>query len=168
MLINALEYLGTNELRIDGAPELAEVAAHIRKVNANFQTSYDPSDALGRDHTSTLYTIYNLAILYKNQGRLAEAEAMYNRALEGKEKALGREHTSTLDTVNNLAALYSVQGRLAEAEDMFNRALEGKEKALGREHTSTLTTITNLAILYRTQGRLDEAETMFARLSISK
>ena len=39
-------------------------------------------------------------------GRLKEAEAMYMRALKGKEKVLGAEHISTLDTVNNLTALY--------------------------------------------------------------
>jgi hypothetical protein len=33
---------------------------------------------------------------------MAEAEAMYLRALQGKEKAWGAEHTSTLDTVNSL------------------------------------------------------------------
>ncbi len=32
----------------------------------------------------------SLAILYSDQGRLAEAEALYERALQGKEKALGR------------------------------------------------------------------------------
>ena len=43
---------------------------------------------------------------------MAEAERMYQRALEGHEKAWGPEHTSTLDTVNNLAALYSDQGKM--------------------------------------------------------
>ncbi len=45
--------------------------------------------------------MHNLANLYMDQGRLAEAEAFYERALQGKEKALGPDHTSTLDTVNN-------------------------------------------------------------------
>ena len=62
--------------------------------------------ALGPDHTSTLYTVNNLGVLYRNQGKLAEAEEMHQRALAGKEKALGPDHTSTLDTVNNLGNLY--------------------------------------------------------------
>jgi len=44
---------------------------------------------LGPDHTSTLDTVNNLGLLYRNQGKLAEAEQMYVRALAGKEKALG-------------------------------------------------------------------------------
>ncbi|SLM38812.1 nb-arc and tpr domain protein [Lasallia pustulata] len=71
---------------------------------------------------------------------MAEAEAMYRRALKGYEKAWGPEYTSTLDTVNNLGILYADQGKMAEAEAMYRRALEGKEKAQdGRSgsHVST-------------------------------
>jgi pentatricopeptide repeat protein len=56
-----------------------------------------------------LKTVNNLGNLYVRQGRLEEAEAMYQRALQGKERALGRDHTSTLDTVNNLGV--STYGR---------------------------------------------------------
>ncbi|KAL2042340.1 hypothetical protein N7G274_004829 [Stereocaulon virgatum] len=46
-----------------------------------------------------------------NQGKLVEAEEMYRRALDGKEKAWGLDHTSTLtgNTVNNLGLLYADQ-----------------------------------------------------------
>ncbi|SLM37432.1 nb-arc and tpr domain protein [Lasallia pustulata] len=67
---------------------------------------------------------------------MAEAEARYRRALEGKEKAWGLEHTSTLDTVNNLGNLYANQGKMAEAEAMYRRALEGQDDRSG-SHVST-------------------------------
>jgi len=77
--------------------------------------------------------MYNIAYLNNTVGRMAEAEKMYQRALDVYEKAWGRpDHTSTLDTVNNLALLYSKQGRMAEAEKMYQRALDGYEKALDR------------------------------------
>ncbi|KAM3083789.1 hypothetical protein ACMFMF_001154 [Clarireedia jacksonii] len=105
----------------------------------------------------------NLGMLYYNQGKLAEAEAMYLRALEGKEKVFGPDHISTLDTVNNLGILYCDQGKLAEAEAIYPRALEGKEKTLGLDHISTLDTVNNLGILYCNQGKLAEAEAMCLR-----
>ncbi|KAL2131177.1 hypothetical protein VTI74DRAFT_5443 [Chaetomium olivicolor] len=137
--------------------------------------------ALGRDHTSTLSAVNNLTNLYVSQGRLTEAESMYQRVREGYEKALGRDHMSTLGTVNNLGNLYIKQGRLIEAESMYQQALEGYEKALGQDHTSTLDiralegyekalgrghtatlgTVNNLGNLYTDQGRLSEAESMF-------
>lgn len=62
--------------------------------------------ALGPDHISTLITVNNLGLLYRNQGKLQQAKMMYQRALAGREKALGPDHISTLATVNNLGALY--------------------------------------------------------------
>jgi hypothetical protein len=41
----------------------------------------------GPDHTSTLDTINNLEILYADQGKMVEAEQMYQRALQGCQKA---------------------------------------------------------------------------------
>ncbi|KAJ0413077.1 Tetratricopeptide repeat-domain-containing protein [Aspergillus carlsbadensis] len=88
-----------------------------------------------------------LGNLYSDQGKLKEAEEMYQQALAGKEKALGPKHTSTLDTVNNLGTLYSAQGKLKEAEEMYQRALAGKEKALGPSHPKTRMASKSLAAL---------------------
>jgi tetratricopeptide (TPR) repeat protein len=115
------------------------------------------------DDTTSLDAIHNLGNLFNHQGRLTEAELMYQRALEGKEKVLGRNHLSTLNTVNNLGVLYKTQGRLTEAELMYQRALEGCEKVLGRNHLSTLNTVNNLGNIYTDQGRLTEAELMYQR-----
>jgi tetratricopeptide (TPR) repeat protein len=107
--------------------------------------------------------IYALGNLYFDQGKLKEAEAMYQRALTGNEKALGPDHTSTLETVRKLGTLYFNQGKLKEAEVMYQRALTGNEKALGPDHPSTLNTIHNLGYLYSDRGKLKEAEVMYQR-----
>ena len=91
--------------------------------------------------------LYRLGCLFSDQGRLSDAEAMYERALRGYEKAWGPEHTSTLATVNNLGLLYTDQGRLSDAEAMYGRALRGDEKGWGPEQTSTLATVNNLGTL---------------------
>lgn len=61
--------------------------------------------ALGAYHTSTLDTVNDLGNLYKVPGWLSEAESMYIRALQGKERTLGADHMSTLSAVNNLGNL---------------------------------------------------------------
>jgi tetratricopeptide (TPR) repeat protein len=109
------------------------------------------------------WALHKLGILWYDQGNLAEAEAMYTRALQGQEEALGPKHTSTLLTVHNLGLLYANQGKLAEAEAMYTRALQGHEEALGPKHTSTLNTVGNLGNLYANQGKLAEAEAMYTR-----
>lgn len=64
-------------------------------------------------------SVDNLAILYTNQGRIHEAEAMYQQALEGYEEAFEPEHTPTLNTVKSLGSLYGDQGRMQEAKAMY-------------------------------------------------
>jgi hypothetical protein len=47
-----------------------------------------------------------LAVLYNRQGRYAEAEALYKRALAILEKALGPGHPDMATSLNNLAEPY--------------------------------------------------------------
>jgi tetratricopeptide (TPR) repeat protein len=136
-------------------------------INETQQNYNDESGSikikLAKQRVIVLDAVMQLGVLYRHQGKLDEAEKMYQRALEGQEKALGPGHTSTLQTVSNLGILYTDQGKLDEAEKMYQRALEGQEKALGPEHTSTLQTVNNLGNLYTHQSKLDEAEKMYQR-----
>ncbi|KAF7502885.1 hypothetical protein GJ744_004954 [Endocarpon pusillum] len=113
------------------------------------------------------WALYNLGLLYADQGKLAEAEAMYTRALQGKEEALGPKHTSTLDTVNNLGNLYKNQGKLAEAEAMYTRALQGYEMAIGPEllcsYIPALNTMFAFGDLFSQTDRKDMAKIMYTR-----
>jgi tetratricopeptide (TPR) repeat protein len=77
----------------------------------------------GEEQETALNATHLLGDLYTDQGKLGEAEQMYERALRGYEEALGPTHTSTLGTVNNLGLLYANQGKLGEAEQMYERAL---------------------------------------------
>lgn len=98
-------------------PHASRLSRHLH-INPVF--SNRPNEI---DDTFYLHGLHNLGLLYSDQGKLAEAEAMYQRALAGYEKALGPEHTSTLRTVNNLGLLYRDQGKRAEAEAMYQRTL---------------------------------------------
>jgi tetratricopeptide (TPR) repeat protein len=104
-------------------------------------------DIQPEDRLNIFGAFHGLGNLYLGQGKLKEAEEMYQRALAGKEKALGPDHISTLDTVNNLGVLYKNQRKLKEAEGMYQRALTGYEKALGPNHSKTRIVANNLVSL---------------------
>ena len=99
-------------------------------------------------------SLNNLAVLYTEQGRYAEAEPLYKRALAIDEKALGPDHPDVATALNNLAGLYDDQGRYAEAEPLYKRALAIREKALGPDHPDVAASLNNLAALYRRPGPL--------------
>jgi tetratricopeptide (TPR) repeat protein len=115
----------------------------------------------GEERETLVVAMNYLANLYKEQGKLAEAEQMLKQALQGIEETLGTTHISTLTTVSNLGTIYRNQGKLVEAEQMYKQALQGKKETLGSSHVSTLYTINNLGILYTEQGKLAEAEQMY-------
>src|SRR5262245_27991180 len=74
---------------------------------------------------------------YRLQGKYAEAEPLFQRALDIREKAFGPEHPDTATSLNSLAVLYNLQERHAEAEPLLHRVLAISEEALGPEHPDT-------------------------------
>jgi tetratricopeptide (TPR) repeat protein len=96
----------------------------------------DKEKALGPDRVSTLSTVNNLGSLYKDQGKLAEAEVMYDRALQGYEDALGLELASSyLPALNTLFAFgdfFLQTDRKDMAKAMYNRALPRYTNVQGR------------------------------------
>lgn len=52
---------------------------------------------LGGEHPDTAQSLHNLARLYHAQGKNAEAEPLFRRALAIYEKPVGRDHPETQD-----------------------------------------------------------------------
>jgi tetratricopeptide (TPR) repeat protein len=76
-------------------------------------------------------TLNNLAELYKEEGRYADAEPLYKRVLAINEKALGPDHPSVALALNDLAELYKEEGRYADAEPLYKRALASTPEQKG-------------------------------------
>jgi CHAT domain-containing protein len=102
-------------------------------------------------------------LLYREQGRYAEAEPRYKRALAIHERALDPEHQQVGSDLNGLAELYASQARYAEAEPLYKRALAIHEKALGPEHIDVGIDLNGLGGLYVAQSRYAEAEPLYKR-----
>jgi tetratricopeptide (TPR) repeat protein len=96
------------------------------------------------------------------RAQYGEAESLFRRALETREKVNGSEHPETARSLNNLAELYRRQAKYAEAEPLFRRALEIGEKVLG-QHPNMAFSLNNLGGLYREQGKYAEAEPLLRR-----
>jgi tetratricopeptide (TPR) repeat protein len=116
-----------------------------------------------KEHPDTAFSLNNLAVLLENQGNLAEAQPLFERALAIYENVRGPEHGATAAVLNNLALLLQDQGKLAEARPLFERALAISEKALGPEHPNTATDMSNLARVLRDTGHANEAEPLFQK-----
>lgn len=100
----------------------------------------------------------NLASLFQETNRLAEAEPMYRRALQIDETHFGSGHPRVASHLNNLAQLLRLTDRLPEAESLMRRALEIDIASFGRQHPQVAIRLNNLAQLLHDKHRLVEAE----------
>jgi tetratricopeptide (TPR) repeat protein len=76
---------------------------------------------LGEEHPDTVRTMSNVGVLYRNQGRYAEAESILSKTLEVRRRVLGEAHFDTLVSMHNLAAVYRDAEKYAQAEPLFTR-----------------------------------------------
>ena len=105
----------------------------------------------------------NLAKLLQYQGRYAEAEPLYRRALQIREKELGSEHPDVAESLNNLAVLLVDDGKYAEAQPLFRRALQIREKKLGPNHLKVAESLNDLAELRYLRDKYAEADSLCQR-----
>lgn len=83
-------------------------------------------------------TITKLADLFFIKDNYFEAEALYWRALEIRQKRLGEGHEDTAASLRNLAELYEIQDRYAEAERFYAWSASAKKKALLVKHSDRM------------------------------
>ena len=83
---------------------------------------------------TSLFTHASLCLFLQAQGKLAEAEPLYQRAIAIWEKILGPDHPTVAGGVNNLAMLLQDQGKLDEAGPLLPQAMEGYCELQGDRH----------------------------------
>ena len=119
---------------------------------------------LGADNVRLASSLSNLGQLKYKQKDLAQAEALFHRALAIRERVLGPEHFGLVQNINNLAALHYARNELDQAEPLFQRALAISEQHLGEAHPDVAVTLNNLARLYFRRTDYAAAEPLLARL----
>ena len=137
---------------------------------ANERQQYDRADELyqqaldlaattvGDDDPATQQTLNSYAIQLRDQRRLDEAAALFQRLAAARERLFGAGHWQLAAPLHNLAAIQRDTGQLEAAETTWRRNLEIFETTFSPEHPNVAATLTALAILQRRQDRVAEAE----------
>jgi tetratricopeptide (TPR) repeat protein len=98
-----------------------------------------------------------LASLLLDQGDLAGARPLFERALTIFEKVLGREHPSTNRARCNFARMLLAEGNVEQAAIFSEAALAVHEKAFGKDHRWTKESARVTADVFDAQSRVAEA-----------
>lgn len=88
--------------------------------------------ALGANHAATIQALGTLAAVLLNQGKLAEAEPLFRRALESLENRFPDDHPDKAFTLDNYATLLRLTGRGRQA-----KRYKAAAKALRAQHASS-------------------------------
>jgi eukaryotic-like serine/threonine-protein kinase len=102
----------------------------------------------------------NLADARYLQGKYAQAEAMFTKALEISRRVLGPEHPFTLGFLADFASMYQREGRYALAEAQAAQVVAGRRHTLGSEHPNTMAAAADLALAYQSQGKFAESRAL--------
>src|SRR5579872_7105092 len=84
----------------------------------------------GREDLSLATSWNNLGAVYCDMGRYAEAEKLFQRAVDLWDKLIYSVHPQLPQGLNNLGVLYLRTGRLKEAEPLLQRVLDIREKTV--------------------------------------
>ena len=114
----------------------------------------------GPDSPVTLNAINKLSMVYKDQGRLEDADSLCSFAFTECCKLLGEDNPITQESVGILAFVRYSQGRKDEAEVMYRKALAYQEKFLGYDDVVTSTTVSKIAEILFNKQDVPQAELM--------
>ena len=84
--------------------------------------------ALGATDPALAFSLSNLGLVFRRQGKLPDARAAYERALTIREAALGREHPDVARTLAALSALAAAEGDFTRARELGTHALTIAER----------------------------------------
>ncbi len=133
-----------------GHDDLAE--EHLKRAIAVTTAQFGP-------HSKNVADVSNqLASLYYEKKRFAEAETICRKIVSTYEKSLGSKHIEVGKVAQNLAMILQEQSKLDEAEKFYEKSLSIMREHAGPFDSDIISLMENYANLLRSSGRSDEAD----------
>jgi serine/threonine protein kinase/Tfp pilus assembly protein PilF len=115
------------------------------------------------DGKNLYFSRCHLADVYRELGRLPEAEALYLDTIKQQQTRYGHEHPEALRTISGLAELRLRQHDLKAAETLLRSVLEPQARARGDAHPETMRTLSMLARVCNEKQLYAEAQRLSDR-----
>ena len=113
---------------------------------------------LGGDREIEALVASNVGVILTDLGRLTEAIAQNERAMQLRTQVFGPDDIMTGISTNNLGVGYTRTGRLTEALQYYKRAAEIYRSRVGEHHRLYAQTLFNIASTESDMGRLADAK----------
>ena len=97
------------------------------------------------------------------QGKYAQAQPLYEKALEIYRRKLTDDHPVTAGGYNNVALNLNAQGKYAQAQPLYEKALEIRRRLLTDDHPDTAISYGNVAANLGAQGNYAAAQPLLEK-----
>ncbi|MGZ3488682.1 MAG: tetratricopeptide repeat protein, partial [Isosphaeraceae bacterium] len=140
---------------------------HFETVNAEWRLKtlrrVAPMPQKDRVAYQSARTMNQQAEALWTQGKYAQAQPLFEKALEIDRRLLTDDHPDTADCYNNLAMNLNDQGKYAVAQPLFEKALEINRRLLTDNHPDTATSYNNVAYNLEAQGKYAQAQPLYEK-----
>lgn len=113
------------------------------------------------DHPDKIAALADVAYLCERQGRLIEAERLYQHLIVLKQHRFGKVHLSIVESMIDLALLYRIQKRYGEAQPLLAEVLALQQQLLSPNHPHICETLHQLADTFCQQQQYKESEVLY-------
>ena len=140
---------------------------HFETVNAEWRLKtlrrVAPMPQKDRVAYQSAKTMNQQAEALWTQGKYAQAQPLFEKALEIRRRLLTDDHPDTAASYNNLAINLNAQGKYAQAQPLFEKALEIHRRLLTDDHPDTATSYNNVAFNLDAQGKYAQAQPLYEK-----
>ena len=105
-----------------------------------------------------------LGTVHLQLGMSDQARALFQQAVQIREKTYGPNDTLVAESLNGLGDAARAKGDFALADSAYARTLAIREAAFGPESKEVASTLASIAVLRTRQGHLPEAESLYRRV----
>jgi tetratricopeptide (TPR) repeat protein len=131
--------------------EFAKAERDIRRAMAMV------AGRVGRRHPDMARNLEALGLTLFYSGRLSEARAPFEQALQLRRNLQGFSHPKVAENLNTLGSLAYMQGDLVSAERFYRDVIVHDTKVLGKDHPDLANTLNNLARVQIERRRFSQA-----------
>jgi CHAT domain-containing protein len=140
----------------------------LKEAESYMNTSITAAASVLKDNSSNAIKLQiNLANIYRFEKKYDEAEKLYLKAIEIKEKKLGA-HPDLAHLKKGLAQLYMEMGKNNEVEKLLQSAYDINKRKLGESNPATVSTQQELANFYRFNNNATKALDLMQKVVIKK
>ncbi|MBA3679787.1 MAG: CHAT domain-containing protein [Bacteroidetes bacterium] len=140
----------------------------LKDAESQMNTSISEASSILKDNSSNFIKLQiNLANIYRFEKKYDDAEKLYLKAIEVKEKKLGA-HPDLAHLKKGLAQLYMEMGKNGEVEKLLQSAYDINKRKLGESNPATVSTQQELANFYRFNNNSAKALELMLKVTEKK